>query len=408
MTTAVAEQSVAQQAIVQAGGGQPAAAAPDQTPPQQPLETYNAFAAEDAEAAERLRLLAEEEAAKKAAAAPGGQGQPASQPAAGQPAAGTGAQPGAAAPAGAQPDAAAAAADVSKNTVTGALIALRRKNQELVIENSVLTGENRALKSVVVPGGQPAAGEGGQGEGGGAQPTIADELAGLDAQEIEIADQLDRGQLSEKQAAEQRVALRRRERELVTEQATQAAASVSNTGAPGNDLAMENTLTQLVTDYPIVDRLTIEQLTPFKDLAYQQASMEGKPIPPTAAGTVILRQRMANLAEQFYDPAAAQARRARVSGAQPGNGSGQPQGGQPAATPAGSQPTAAQREAKLTLAASHPPDIGNIGAGAPGGEITIEQGEAILAGMNDVDARIRWMDAHPQFVSKVLGRSAGL
>lgn len=369
--------------------------------PEQPVvEPYNPFAAEDAEAAARAQALIEEEAARKAAAAvPGGTSE---QPPAEVQAGNLGA-PAAPAPA----SVAATAAKTSTNTVESALIALRKQNRELGQALLVEKGKAEAFRSMAQPGAQAGAGEGGSGAPAGkdaGQTTIEDELNALDAQELEIAEKLDRGALSEKEAVEQRIALRKQERELNAERArieNQAVAS------PQHDLAMEQSLTVLVNEYPILNKLNATQLAPFQALAFQQAEIEGKPIPKTTVGTVELRQRMARLAEQFYDPAAAQARAARVVAS--GSATAQPQGARPAAgQPATSTPTAAQRAAKLDLAASMPPDIGNFGAGATGGEITVEAGEAILASMNDVDARIRWMDQHPAFVSKVMGRSLGL
>ncbi len=69
----------------------------------------------------------------------------------------------------------------------------------------------------------------------------------------------------------------------------------------------------------------------------------------------------------------------------------------------GTAASAGQREAKLTLAANHPPDIGNTGSGNTGGEPSEAQAEAALA--QGEDAAIRWMEQHPGFVSK---RMAGV
>jgi hypothetical protein len=55
-----------------------------------------------------------------------------------------------------------------------------------------------------------------------------------------------------------------------------------------------------------------------------------------------------------------------------------------------------------------PPDIASIGSGAPGGEITEAQAEATIASFKNEDDLIRWMDANPTFVNKVMGRSMRL
>jgi len=352
----------------------------------------NAFAADDAALTEMLAAQAKIDADAKAKqetdAAAG-----TTQPAAGQPAAATPA----AAPAG--QDAAAAA---SKNTVESALIAVRRKASALNAENLVLKGQVQALKGIVQPvdaaapadGAAPAAAE---------PKTFEEAFAAVDAEYANIAEKVDNGELSMKEAEAKRAELRGRERALNEERSLQIADQATTQAATSsNDLGLQEHVHKLVEDFPVVNRLTKEQLQPFEDLAYEKAKMAGNPIPTGPIGTKRLREEMAALAEAFYDPAAAAARAAKKPGAVAAPGSGgqaQPSGGAQPGT--GTTPSAQQREAKLHVAGNMPPDIGNMGAPASGGEITDAQGAAIVANLKDDDL-IRWLDANPKFRDKQL------
>lgn len=321
------------------------------------------------------------------------------------------AQPGAA-PAGtpAAPDATAQpaktgeakAADASKNTVESALIAIRRKAKELNDRNLVLEGENRALKSFVQPG-SAAAPAGEPAPDAPAQPVTFDEaFAAVDAEYAQIAEKVDNGELSMKDAEVKRAELRARERALNEDRATQVAQEIATQAAadPRRDLGLKEHAVKLEQDFPVLKKVSVEQLKEIERKVYAKAVLDDNPIPEGAIGTKRLREEMAVLAEQKYDPTAAAARAAKKSGqAAPGtNGQAQPSGGAQPGTGT-TLPTAQQREAKLQAAGNMPPDIGTMGAPASGGEITDAQGAAIVAGLKD-DELIRWLDANPRFRDK--------
>lgn len=406
---------IAKQALEQAGAtGQPGAPAGDGTTgagatPAPAVVKDNAFESEDAELA---RLEAEQ--AKATAAATAGA---AGTAAAGQPApvAAASGQPAAAAAAPGQPAAKDPAAQAKElgNKVEGAVIALRRKNAELAAHNLVLTGQVQALSSVADPARHagPGTQEAGAGDtGGAAQLTIEQELEAIDAKTAELAVKLDKGDIDMQEYVKETTGLRRKERELVREQAAaDVAASVQ--GQPNNDLGLQEHVQVLLSSFPILNKLSRAQLEPYEKLAYSIAAAKGSPIPEGPMGTKRLREEMAELAERDFDPTRYAARQtARATAAQAGGGTAAQGGqGQPGATgaakPAAQQPTSAQRGAKLELAAGMPPDIGAIGAGATGGEITAEQGAAALSSFKNDDEAIRWLDANPQFVQKVVGGS---
>lgn len=378
------------------GGGTPVADPTAATPAEQPQQKVDlSFAEEDANLAELQRQVAEEAAAKAAAATT----TPAAAPAA------AAATP-AAAPAAAATPAAVATPDTSQNNATSAIIALRKQVQQLRDAFHVEKGKNEALTALQAQ--QPA-----QGELQQAQPTVDELLEAIEAQYGEIATKIDAGDLTAAEAELQRRALRKQERELLVIQTREETlAAVSQSAQPANDLGLEEHMTQLVADYPLITRITAAQLKPFEELAYEQAKAQGKPIQPGPTGTRDLRTRMLSLAEQFYDPPAHAARLAATAAAN-GNGQGQgqggqqPQGGTQGKPAAAAQPTAAQREAKLVLASAHPPDLQTIGAGAQAGELTLEQGEAIANSLKGDDLQ-KWMAANPGFVRKVMGNSVRL
>lgn len=387
-------ETIASKAIEQAAASSTAAAPGEAgaggAAPAAPVETYNPFQAEDAEAEARVAQLAEEaKKAEQAKAAPAAAGQPA--------ATGT-----------TDPAAAADPAKTSQNTVQSALIAMRRRLAEEARARAVAEGRAQALEAVIRGGNQPAGAtpEGGAQPGGdpgaGEPPTIEAQLDSIDQGHMAIAEKVDRGDISEADAERERAVLRKKERELLAQQAEEIAAARA-TPAPTNDLGLEEHLKTLVADYTVLQKLEADDLAPIQALVIKQSRMPGgNPIAAGPIGTKDLRERMAVLAEQMYDPAAWAARQAKgaaTAGAQPGAT------GQPATTTTGSQPTAAEREAKLRMAATMAPDIGRIGAAAPAGDLSLEAGEAQYNAITDSDQRARWLDAHPSFKAKVMGTS---
>ncbi len=294
----------------------------------------------------------------------------------------------AAAVAKAKADADAAAAAAATNPQTQAFIALRKKVSDLTGALLIKEGENRALKAMVDP--TKAAGDGaGEPE---PLPTIEEALTAIEGEREALAAKIDAGTMTMVAYTKEINALARREREITLAEA-EAIAQAANVARPANDLGLEESTTQLLTEYPVLAKLTKAQLDPLNALAYEQATLEGKPIGEGPLGTKQLRWRMGDLAEQFYDPAAHAARKAKTAAA--------PATGQPAASNVTALPTAAQREAKLALAAGMPPEIGKTGAGAPAGELTEEQIAAAMSGSED--ARIAFMESHPALIQKVMG-----
>ncbi len=366
-----------------------------------PVTVNTSFAEEDARLAELLKLEAEEKAALEAeakgtaapageaAGAPGSAGAPAAVPA------------GTAASAAAAPAAGMTAAQAASKD--GAIIALRKRLQETDAARLVAEGQVKALEPLA-RGRMAEPGQDGESATPAAdQPSETDlAITALDGQILELAAEFEAGTITATEWKKQEIALSKQQRQLANQQqaeiveATATRIAEETASKRTNDLGLLEHADRLANDFTVLKRLTPEQLAPFESVAYAEAFMEGVTIPANAVGDKMLRERMAALAERKYDPERA-AQRARDKAVSDAAIVGQTPGAPGA--PAG--PTAAQREAKLTLAASLPPDIGKIGSGAQGGEMSEAAIEAALSG-ND-DERIRFLDANPGLVAKIMG-----
>ena len=387
MTEATAAAKIAEQALANAEPGKEAQVEGKTAIPGEGVKDSgpDSFAEEDA----ALEALIAEQARLEAEAA----GQVDGKPKEGETAGTTGEvkEGDAAAAAKAKADADAAAAAAATNPQTQAFIALRKKVSDLTGALLIAEGEKRALKAMVDP---TKAGEAAPGEPGANEPTIEEALTAIETEREALAAKIDAGTMTMVAYTKEVNALARRERELMLAEA-EAIAQAANASRPqANDLALEESTSALITNYPVLAKLTKRQLDPINALAYEQLELEGAPIvSESPTETKRLRQRIADLAEQLYDAAAHAARKAKTATA---GATGQPAAGNVTALP-----TAAQREAKLAMAAGMPPEIGKTGAGAPAGELTEEQIAAAMSGSED--ARIAFMESHPALIQKVMG-----
>lgn len=286
-----------------------------------------------------------------------------------------------------------------------AIIALRKKTAEQDRLLAVREGELNALRSMVQSGNaanaeQPDAGNQEQ------QPTFEEQYAEIDNRKQELAVAVDKGTMSMADYVRETNALDAQKFELQKQE-------LQELSEPQPDMALQQHTDKLLVDYPVLARLKAEDIAPYKALAIARAKAAGQPIGVGPVETARLRTLMAFLVERDYDPARHQQRVQRMQqqaagrsgqnpGAKPGAGAGA-NGQQPGAN--GSRPTAAQREAKLMLAASHPVNIGETGAGGTTGEPTEAEAEAALMGKSE-DEAIRWLDQHPG-IAKKLGYANG-
>ena len=386
------EKTIAEQAIEKAGPAAPA----EEQPQAQPLNT--SFADEDAALAEAERLEAEERArleGKGEAAAPGEA----------TPAGDAAAIAAAAAPA-TPADAKAGLAVAAKASEKAAVIALRRRLSEEHSARLIAEGQVKALEPLARARAGDAAADAEAAETEAPQASESElAIEALDREAEALADRFERGEMTAGEWKREDIALQKKQRSLIDQRhveiAEAAARAVAEESGRTNDLGLEEHANILNRDYPILTKITAEQLARFEPLAYERARMEGVKIPATALGTKMLRERMAAIAEEFYDPARATQRKQEKAAAAGGAAStAQPAGA--GAQP--SKPTAQQREAKLTLASSLPPDIAKIGTGAQAGEMSEAAITAGLAG--NEDAAIRFLEANPGLEARILGSKA--
>ena len=303
-------------------------------------------------------------------AKPGGQAAPAGEPKVGdQPAAG-------------QPATPAKAAHDPKDA---AIIGLRRTVSELHRKNVVLETELKVRKEIGTA--KPA----GEGEPSAPAKAAPDNLEDLDRLIIDNQQAYDDGKVSPAD-------YKREELRLMDQRQRMIAAELAPQPEPVEDTVMTDHLDRIVTDYPMLKFLTTEQLDPFFERVIQEAEARGQPYARTNRGTMQMREDMAKRATEHYMGiinAKAAASGQPAAGTQPAGGNG--------AKPGQLSEPAKAREAKLELAASHPPNIGNLGAGAAA--LPVSEGDMLrqLAALGgDEEAQMKLMESNPAFFNKVL------
>lgn len=160
------------------------------------------------------------------------------------------------------------------------------------------------------------------------------------------------------------------------------------------DAQIETNLVELETKYPVISTLDEQQMQGFVQRAYQQAEEEGKPIGSGALETMRLHNMAAKSAHehfaQFYRPAP-------TKQADKPTKELSPAGQTPGKT--GLSPQAQARADKMDLAATHPPDINQIGSAAEG-TLNDDQILAKMQGMSEED-KIEFLDAMPGLAQRL-------
>ena len=184
--------------------------------------------------------------------------------------------------------------------------------------------------------------------------TIPEQVTAIRDQQKNLAAEFEAGRLGAQDWEGKRQAL--------DDQVLELRLSEHQAPQPTEDLLLSERTDALIKDYPILDHLTAEQLTPVKNIAMEHMILSGTPYEPNSPSSLLdLRQRVATLADQAWhmegvhspsrDP------KAPATPAQPA--ATPPATPLTAATPAPEQPgvTAAERKAKLDLAAQQPPTL---------------------------------------------------
>lgn len=240
-------------------------------------------------------------------------------------------------------------------------------------------GKAAALLAVAKAGGQAAQ---------AAEPELTpeQELQDIDEQKLELAGQFDAGKITAKDMTAKQIELDRRAREIEREQHQPAPAN-----AQRDDLTLAERTAQIETKYPVVKGLTEQETDALADLAYQQAAREGKPIGKGPTATLALRERVAILATRMYGTG------------QPAAAPSQPASGSTPAQPAPLSPAAQARAAKLEQAATHPPDVSQLGSAGAGTGVTEDQLMARINAASTEEEVAAILAGAPQKVKQILG-----
>lgn len=261
-------------------------------------------------------------------------------------------------------------AEAHKGNPTAALIAQRKKIQELATQNLLLQGQVQALTTVVQVPAQPGAEKTEEAPAAATIQTIRQE-------QVALAEQFDAGEISAKDMELKRQELADKEWEIrqVGMQPAQA--------APATDLQLEQATNLLEDQYPILKSpaLTAEMLDPLANIARNQAALEGTPIQSGAVGTLELRTRIAKLAQQMY---------------------GGPATPTVPTTTTALSPEAQAREAKLKLASTMPVDVTKLGSSASSGAMSEAEVLARMDGMNEAE-QIALLESMPGLSARIMG-----
>lgn len=275
--------------------------------------------------------------------------------------------------------------EAPKMVPVGVVTALRKENTELKHSNANLAGQVHMAEQI-------------QGRQGGGQvidstpkpKTFDEQLGDLDTSLLAIAQKVDDGEISNEDAEKQRIEVRKQERAILADMNRPPEPAPAATTEPMQDLGLEEHMSGLVKEHPVLLELNQVQMEPLRTLAYEQAERDGNPITPGALGTKNLRERMAKFATQLYgtqDPA--------------------PSGDDPApaadTTNKGlSEAEIAKRDKKLELAQTHPTDTSQLGSASDPQMVSDDEALARMENMS-TEEQIAYLDKNPALMQRLEG-----
>lgn len=202
-----------------------------------------------------------------------------------------------------------------------------------------------------------------------AQVTPEAQLADLKTKKLELADQLDEGQLTQREYAEQTSVFEDQEFEIRKAMLAPPAADPADPGQVAQttptDLYLETVTAELEQAHPYLalmgdpakDPVANERMTHLANEARVQLVNEGETITDDSRGTLLVRQRVAELSDA-YGPVWFKDANVQIGQQPAADGQAKPAIGQDGLT-------ATQRATtdKIAQAAAHPPDTLNVGTG---------------------------------------------
>lgn len=252
-----------------------------------------------------------------------------------------------------------------KGDPTAAIIALRRKNQEMAHRNAVLEGQVQAYASMAKAPEQAVQFE--------PEPVVS--IDSLRAEKLSLAEQFDAGDISAREMEARRQALDDQEWQLRQE-------SMQPIAQPQNDLYLDQATAALEQQYPVLSILTADDLSPLADLARRSFARQGIEL-SGSQGTLMLRTEIAKLATQHFGGGLSQQSTEVVKPTQP------------------LSPAAQARESKMAMAAAMPPDVSRMGSA---GSTGISESELMsqLSGKSE-DEQMTLLKSMPGLAKKLLG-----
>jgi hypothetical protein len=210
------------------------------------------------------------------------------------------------------------------------------------------------------------------------EPTPEEQLQAIRTKRLELADQLDNGQISNRKAEEERQSLQGQEDAIRAK--VSAPKPEAKTAAKSDDLYLDAKLSELETAHPYVKAMEGEEFKPaweyLSKIATKELVAEGvlKPgLQPTAAQTLAFKTRLAELTDK-HGPV--------ITGKQlelPKKTDAKPEQPKPGTSPS---KTAEARAAKLALQSEMPPDVSQLGTAASAGP---DHSDAAIESMNEED-----------------------
>ena len=257
-------------------------------------------------------------------------------------------------------------AEAHKGNPTAALIAQRKKIQELATQNLLLQGQVQALTTVVQA---PA-----QAEQVTEEAPAAATIQTIRQEQVALAEQFDAGEISAKDMELKRQELADKEWEL------RAASIQPIQQAPATDLYLEQETARIEAENKFLTIVPKEDMDDYARQARRQLEREGVQV-VGATGTLAWRQRIVELAKRdFGGPATPTV---------------------PTTTTALS-PEAQAREAKLKLASTMPMDVTKLGSSASSGAMSEAEVLARMDGMNEAE-QIALLESMPGLSARIMG-----
>ena len=271
-----------------------------------------------------------------------------------------------------------------------ALTQSRKREQELAVSNARLEGQTQAM-AFRLRGGPVQGADGAQ--PATPEPTPAAKIATVREQRIALAKEYDEGELSAVEMETRRQAL---EDEENAAREAQAQAARPAPAAPPTDSEVERNILRLEAEYPIITKISKEDMLPFKGQAIEYLRMKGEAIGSGSLETQRLHNTMAAMAAHRYSfEMKPQGEQKPEEGQQPqGDTTGQGQ------KPGELSQDAKEREAAIAKRDAHPPDVTALGTGAEGTN-TDAALEQKFDDLKTDDERIAFMDQFPNMTQRL-------